>query len=89
MRPSCASLTANYSPSAPMPCFSHNTSKNAVELELIQTQVTQIKKRGAHLVTALTRLHVHNLERRSNLEALSTREEKGGEERSILKNSVC
>jgi hypothetical protein len=34
-------------------------------------------KLGAHLVTALARLHVHNLARRSSLEAGSTREKKG------------
>jgi Flp pilus assembly protein TadB len=33
----------------------------------------------AHLVTALARLHVLNLARRSSLEAGSTREKKGGE----------
>jgi hypothetical protein len=45
-------------------------------------------KLGAHLVTALARLHVHNLARRSSLEAGSTREKKGGEERSNVRNSV-
>ena len=34
-------------------------------------------KFGAHLVTALARLHVHNLTRRSSLEVGSTREKKG------------
>ena len=35
----------------------------------------------ADLVASLTRLHVRNLARRSSLEAGSTREKKGGEER--------
>jgi hypothetical protein len=44
---------------------------------------------GAHLATSLTSLHVKNLARRSSLEAESTREEKGGEERkNVKKNSV-
>jgi hypothetical protein len=38
-------------------------------------------KLDVHLVTALARLHVHNLARRSSLEAGSTQEKKGGEER--------
>jgi hypothetical protein len=37
-------------------------------------------KLGAHLVTALTRLHVQNLKRRNSLEAWSEREKKGGED---------
>jgi hypothetical protein len=45
-------------------------------------------KIGAHLVTALARLHVHNLARRSSLEAGSTREKKGGEERRYVGNPV-
>jgi hypothetical protein len=45
-------------------------------------------KLGAHLVTALARLHVHNLTRRSSLEAGRKREEKGGEERRNERNSV-
>jgi hypothetical protein len=45
-------------------------------------------KLGAHLITALARLHVHNLARGSCLEAGSTREEKGGEEWSNVRNSV-
>jgi hypothetical protein len=36
-------------------------------------------KLGAHLVTALARLHVKYLTRRSSLEAGSKREKKGGE----------
>jgi hypothetical protein len=43
---------------------------------------------GAHLVASLARLHVHNRARRSSLEVGSTREKKGGEERSNLRNSV-
>jgi hypothetical protein len=42
----------------------------------------------AHLATALARLHVHNLTRRSSLEAGSKREKKGGEERRNVGNSV-
>jgi hypothetical protein len=45
-------------------------------------------KTGAHLVTALARLNVQNLARRSSLEAGSTREKKGGEEQRNLRNSV-
>jgi hypothetical protein len=45
-------------------------------------------KLGAYLVTALARLHVRNLARRNCLEAGSTREKKGGEERRIVRNSV-
>jgi hypothetical protein len=45
-------------------------------------------KLGAHLVTALARLHVQNLTRRSSLEAGSKREGKGGEERRNVRNSV-
>jgi hypothetical protein len=45
-------------------------------------------KLGAHLVTALARLHVHNLTRRSSLEAGSKREKKrrgGAEENEKLR----
>jgi hypothetical protein len=45
-------------------------------------------KLGAHLVTALARLHVHNLARRSSLEAGSKREKKGGEERRNVRSSA-
>ena len=45
-------------------------------------------KLGAHLVTSLARLHVKNLARGSSLEAGSTREKKGGEERRYVRNSV-
>jgi hypothetical protein len=47
-----------------------------------------ILKLGAHLVIALARLHVHNLTQRSNLEAGSKREKKGGEEKRNVGNSV-
>jgi hypothetical protein len=43
-------------------------------------------KLGAHLTTALARLQVHNLARRSGLEVGSTREKKGGEERRNSRN---
>jgi hypothetical protein len=43
---------------------------------------------GAHLVASLARLNVHNLARRNSLEARSTREKKGGEERRNARNSV-
>jgi hypothetical protein len=45
-------------------------------------------KLGAHLVTALARLHVNNLVRQSRLEAGSKREKKGGKERRNVRNSV-
>jgi hypothetical protein len=45
-------------------------------------------KLGAHLVTALVHLHVRNLALRSSLEAGSTREKKGGEERRNVRNSA-
>jgi hypothetical protein len=45
-------------------------------------------KLGAHLATALARLDVRILERRSSLEAESTREKRGGEERRNARNSV-
>jgi hypothetical protein len=51
--------------------------------------VTQhLLKLGAYLVATLARLHVQNPARRSSLEAGSTREKKGGEERSNVRNSV-
>jgi hypothetical protein len=45
-------------------------------------------KLGAHLVTALARLHVHNLARRNSQEAGSARKKKGGEDRRNARNSV-
>jgi hypothetical protein len=47
-----------------------------------------ILKLGAYLVTALARLHVLNLAQRSGLEAGSTREKTGGEERRNTRNSA-
>jgi hypothetical protein len=43
---------------------------------------------GAHLVTALARLHVHNPARRSSLEARSAREKRGRGEWRNVSNSV-
>jgi hypothetical protein len=43
-------------------------------------------KLGAQLVTALARLHVNNIAQRSSLEAGSTREKKGEEERRNVRN---
>jgi hypothetical protein len=45
-------------------------------------------KLGAHLVTALARLYVHNPARRNCLEAGSTREKRGEEERRNIRKSV-
>ena len=45
-------------------------------------------KLGAHLVTALARLHVHKLTRRNSLEAGSKPDKKSGEERRNVRNSV-
>jgi hypothetical protein len=45
-------------------------------------------KRSTHLVTAQARLHVHNLARRSSLEAGASGKKKGGEERRSLRISV-
>jgi hypothetical protein len=47
-----------------------------------------VLKIGAHLATALARLHAHYFTRRSSLEAGSKREKKGGEERRHVRNSV-
>jgi hypothetical protein len=41
-------------------------------------------KLGAHLTTALARLQVHNLARRSSLKVGSTREKKGAESGKML-----
>jgi hypothetical protein len=43
-------------------------------------------KLGAHLTTALARLHVRNLAQRSSLEVGSTGEKKGAEERKNERN---
>jgi hypothetical protein len=72
---------------------------DAVELRVVVAAVLAVAadamlvaqhllKLDAHLVTALARLHVLNLARRSSLEAGSTREEKGGEEWRSVRNSV-
>jgi hypothetical protein len=45
-------------------------------------------KIGAHLVTALVRLHVNNLARYSSLEAGGTWEKKRGEEWRIVSNCM-
>ena len=72
---------------------------SAVELRVVAAAVLAVAadavlaaqhllKVGAHLVTSLARLHVHNLARRSSLEAGSTREKKSWEEQRNAKNSV-
>jgi hypothetical protein len=61
MRPGCASLSPQYSPVA----------ADAV------LAAKHLLKLGAHLVTALARLHPHYLTRRNSLEAGSKREKKG------------
>jgi hypothetical protein len=58
----------------------------AVEAVLVANHFQEL---DAYLVTALARLHVHNLARRSSLEAGSTREKKGWEEQAASVNSVC
>jgi pentose-5-phosphate-3-epimerase len=45
-------------------------------------------KLDSHLVTAPARLHVRSFAQTSSLEAGSTREKKGGEERRNARNSV-
>jgi hypothetical protein len=45
-------------------------------------------KLGAHLITALARLHVSNLTRRSSLQVGSTQKKKGAEEWKNVMNSV-
>jgi hypothetical protein len=63
---------------------------DAVELRVVVAEVLAVAadavlvakhllKLGAHLATALARLHVHNLTRRNSLEAGSKREKKGGD----------
>ena len=72
---------------------------NAAELRVVAAAVLAVAadavlvahhlpKLGAHLVTALARLNVHNPAPRSRPEAGSTREKKGGEERRNARNSV-
>jgi hypothetical protein len=48
----------------------------------------QLPKLGAHLVTALARLHVYNLARKSSLKAWSTREKSARNERLNVRKSV-
>jgi hypothetical protein len=43
---------------------------------------------GAHLVTALTRLHAKKNARKNSLEVGSTRDKRGGEERKNVRNSA-
>jgi hypothetical protein len=48
-------------------------------LEIEENRVAlHLSRSAANMVTALARLNVHNLARRSGLEARSTREKKGG-----------
>jgi hypothetical protein len=72
---------------------------DAVELRVVVAAVLAVAadavlvakhllKPGAHLVTALARLHVHNFTRRISLEAGSKREKKGEEDRRNVRNSV-
>jgi hypothetical protein len=73
---------------------------DAVELRVVVAAVLAVAavailvakhllKLGAHLVSALARLHVHNLtQKKRSMEAGSKREKKGGEERRNIKNSV-
>jgi hypothetical protein len=72
---------------------------DAVELRVIAAAILAVAadavlfaqhllKLGAHLATALVRLHVHNFTRRCSLEAWSKREKNGGEERGNVRNSV-
>jgi hypothetical protein len=72
MRPSCASLSPQYSPSPPYAVL----------------VAQHLLKLGAHLVTALACLHLQKLARRSSLEAGIKREKKGEEERRNVRNSV-
>jgi hypothetical protein len=75
MRASCASLSQQYAEVLAVAADDVLVAHNLLE-------------HAASLVTALARLHVRNLARRSSLEADSTREKKGGEERINVKNSV-
>jgi len=59
-----------------------------LEVKHADAVAQHLLKLGANLVTALARLHVRNLAQRNSLEAGSTREKKGGEERRNLRNSV-
>jgi hypothetical protein len=75
------------------------THVDVVELRVVVAKVLAVAadavlvaqhllKIGAHLAIALACLHVHNIARRSSLEAESTREKKGGDERRNVRNSV-
>jgi hypothetical protein len=72
---------------------------DAVELRVVVAAVLAVAadavlvaqhllKLGAHLVTALARLHVNNFTQRSSLEAGSKQEKKGREERKNVRNFV-
>jgi hypothetical protein len=67
---------------------------DGVEMRVVVAAVTTVAanavlvaqhllKLGAHLTTALARLQVHNLARRSSLKVRSTREKKGAESRNM------
>jgi hypothetical protein len=72
MRASCASLSQQYAEVLAVAADDVLVAHNLPE-------------HAASLVTALARLHVRNLARRSSLETDSTREKKGGEERINVK----
>ena len=72
---------------------------NAAELRVVAAAVLAVAadavlvakhllKLAAHLATALACLHVRNLARRNGLDAGSTREKKGGNQRRNVRNSV-
>jgi hypothetical protein len=72
---------------------------DAIELRVVAAAVLAVAadavlvaphlpKLGAHLVTALVRLHVRYLARRSSIGAGSTREKTGGKERGYVRISV-
>jgi hypothetical protein len=60
----------------------------AADAVLVTHHLPNLGAQGAHLVTAMARLHVQNLAQGSSLEAGKTREKKGGKERSNAKNSL-
>jgi hypothetical protein len=57
----------------------------AADAELVAQHLLKL---GAHLVTALARLRVHDPKQRSSLKAGSKREKKCGEEQRNARNSV-
>jgi hypothetical protein len=72
---------------------------DAAELLLVATAVLaavadavlvahHLSKLGAHLATALTRLHAHNPARRSSPEVGNTRDKKGEEEQRNVRSTV-